>query len=414
MGEIVAAMATCHAPQLFTYPQDEDPAQLDSTIAAMRELGTILDETRPEVAIFLGSDHLETFSICCVPTFAILAGSRAIAQFAGRSYDLPVHREMAEDFLNNLVQADFDIAYSEDAVLGHTFAVPFEFVLEGRDIPVIPFHTNVYLPPLPSPRRCAALGREIARIIASRPERVALIASGGMSHYPGTWKYPHPEFEFDRWMIGELERGNTDALIRMTVEQLDEVGNTELLNWSIMLGAIGPRPGVLLQYTPTWHHGHAVMRFPIADFGMRNADSNAADPAFQGPNAEPGMADSKQGIRSPQSYGGYQFKNRGFEFYKHPPASAYKLNKLLFDVRHDAKLRRRLLTDLDGVAADWGLNTEEREAARAIASVGSTDKVSDNAAALVKAGAHPLQALMSLHAVHGEFRRLQQELESDE
>jgi hypothetical protein len=36
-------------------------------------------------------------------------------------------------------------------------------------------------------------------------------------------------------------------------------------------------------------------------------------------------------------------------------------------------------------------------------------KVSDNAAALVKAGAHPLQALMSLHAVHGEFRKLMQE-----
>lgn len=388
MGEIVAAMATCHAPQLFTYPQDEDHAQLDATIAAMRKLGKVLDETRPDVAIFLGSDHLETFSISCVPTFALLAGSRAIAQFAGRSFDLPVHREMAEDLLNKLVRADFDVAYSEDAVLGHTFAVPFEFVLEGRDIPVIPFHTNVYLPPLPSPRRCAALGREIARIIASRPERVALIASGGMSHYPGTWKYPHPEFDFDRWMIGELERGNTDALIRMTVEQLDEVGNTELLNWSIMLGATGPRRGELLQYTPTWHHGHAVMRFRITDAGFRVAQSEGPQP--------------------------YRFKNQGFEFYKHPPASAYKLNKLLFDVRHDAKLRRRLLTDLDGVAAEWRLNAEEKEAAQAIASVGNTERVSENAAVLVKAGAHPLQALMSLHAVHGEFRKLEREIRGEE
>ncbi|MGH9825574.1 MAG: hypothetical protein ACREDR_20270, partial [Blastocatellia bacterium] len=188
MGEIVAAMATCHAPQLFTYPQDEDHAQLDASIAAMRELGKILDETSPDVVIFLGSDHLETFSMTCSPTFAIIAGSRAVAEFAGRRYDLPLHREMAEDILDKLVRAEFDIAYSEDAVLGHTFAVPFEFVLGGRNIPVVPFHTNVYLPPLPSPKRCAALGRKIAEIIASRPERVAIIASGGMSHYPGTWK----------------------------------------------------------------------------------------------------------------------------------------------------------------------------------------------------------------------------------
>src|SRR5215467_353546 len=176
MGEIVAAMATCHAPQLFTYPPDEDPAQLDASIDAMRELGKTLDETKPDVIVFIGSDHLETFSIGCVPTFAILAGSRAIAEFAGRRFDLPIHREMAEDLLYKLVSADFDIAYSEDAVLGHTFAVPFEFVIAGRDIPVIPIHTNVYLPPLPSPKRCAALGWEIARVIRSRPERVAIIA----------------------------------------------------------------------------------------------------------------------------------------------------------------------------------------------------------------------------------------------
>ena len=143
MGEIVAAMATCHAPQLFTYPPDENHAQLDATIAAMRELGAILDETRPDVLIFLGSDHLETFSIGCVPTFAIVAGSSAIAEYAGRRYEVPIQREMAEDFLNRLIRAEFDLAYSEDAILGHTFAVPFEYVLAGREIPIIPFHTNV-------------------------------------------------------------------------------------------------------------------------------------------------------------------------------------------------------------------------------------------------------------------------------
>src|SRR5919205_1262444 len=218
VGEIVAAIATCHAPQLFTYPPDEDAAQLDASVAAMRQLGKILDDTRPDVVLCFGSDHLETFSIGCVPTFALVAGSRAIAEFAGRRFDLPIHREMAEDFLNQLVRAGFDLAYSEDAVLGHTFAVPFEFVLDNRDIPVVPFHTNVYLPPLPSPQRCAALGREIARIVAARPERVAILASGGMSHYPGTWKYPQPEFDFDMWMLAELEQGNSEALLAMTVE----------------------------------------------------------------------------------------------------------------------------------------------------------------------------------------------------
>src|SRR5499426_4788813 len=107
MGEIVAAMATCHAPQLFTYPPDEDRIQLDATVKAMRELGTVLDETQPDVVVFLGSDHLETFSLNCVPTFAILAGNRAVASFAGRNYDLPIHRELADNFLQQLIAAGF-------------------------------------------------------------------------------------------------------------------------------------------------------------------------------------------------------------------------------------------------------------------------------------------------------------------
>lgn len=386
MGEIVAAMATCHAPQLFTYPPDEDHAQLDASIAGMRELGKLLDETKPDVILFLGSDHLETFSMSCNPTFAIVAGNRAKAEFAGRHYDLPIHREMAEDFLSKLVGRDFDIAYSEDAILGHTYAVPFEFLIGGRPIPVIPFHANVYLPPLPSPKRCAALGRAIAEIVAERPERVAIIASGGMSHYPGTWKYPQPEFDFDYWVIQELEKGNINAVLDLTVEQLDATGNTELLPWAILLGAIGNQPGELVQYTPTWHHGHAMMRFLPA------REKAAAAKA-----------------ELPQ-YGGLQFKEGGYQFYVHPPAEAYNLNKLLFDVRHDSALRRRLLTEFDSVIQQYDLTGDAIDAARAIAEVGTTVKVSDNAGRIVNAGAHPLHALMSLHAVHGEMKRLQRDL----
>ncbi|MBL8166840.1 MAG: hypothetical protein JNJ50_01720, partial [Acidobacteria bacterium] len=278
----------------------------------------------------------------------------------------------------------FDLAYSEDAVLGHTFAVPFEFVIGGRAIPVVPLHVNVYMPPLPTPKRCAAFGRAIADVVAARSERVAIIASGGMSHYPGTWKYPHPEFEFDKWMISELEHGKSESLLNLTSEQLDEVGNTELLPWAVLLGAIGNVPGELVQYTPTWHHGHAMMRFlPQRE---REMPPDVAPPA-------------------------YVFKNEGgFKFYAHPPAEAYHLNKLLFDMRLDSTLRRRLLTDLAGVAAEYQLPEEHLDAARALAEVGNSTKVSDNAGRIVAAGAHPLHALMTLHAVHGEMKRLQREL----
>jgi 2,3-dihydroxyphenylpropionate 1,2-dioxygenase len=376
MGEIVAAIGTCHTPYMFTRPPDENPQQLDQAGASMQDLGKVLDETKPDAIIFLGADHVETFSVSCVPTFAIVAGSRAIARFAGREIDLPIHREMAEDILNKLVvDKGFDIAYSEDAELGHAFAIPFEYVIGKRDIPVIPFFTNVYVPPLPTPKRCAALGKAIAEIVKGRKERVAIIASGGMSHYPGTTKYLQPEFDFDRWLLSQFEVGNVDALLNMTGTQLDEVGNTEMLSWAVLFGAIGPQEGELIDYIPTWHHGLGMMRF-LPHRGRMTAPAK-------------GLAE----------FGGFKFKNEGFQFYKHPPAEAYGLNKLLFESRHSAELRERIVNDLDSVAREYDLHGSQRTAAESMINVGKGGLVSEHVGPLAAAGAHPLQALMALHVI---------------
>ena len=40
--------------------------------------------------------------------------------------------------LDKLVNDDFDMAYSQDAVLGHAFAAMYEWIIEGRKIPVVP------------------------------------------------------------------------------------------------------------------------------------------------------------------------------------------------------------------------------------------------------------------------------------
>jgi hypothetical protein len=79
-------------------------------------------------------------------------------------------------------------------------------------------------------------------------------------------------------------------------------------------------------------------------------------------------------------------------------------------MRHDAALRRRLLTDLDGVTREYQLREDCHDAARALAEVGATARISDNAGRIVAAGAHPLHVLMTLHAVHGEMKRPQREL----
>jgi 2,3-dihydroxyphenylpropionate 1,2-dioxygenase len=383
MGNIVAAGATVHAPQLFTRPPTEDLRQLDADVAAMQRLGeTMLDGPQPDALIIFGSDHLETFFLDAAPTFALVSGERCRCSFAGRGYEAAIHQPLAEALLTGLVEADFDMVYAQEITLGHAYAVPFEFVLGGRQIPVVPVFINTYLPPLPSARRCAALGAAIARIVAARPERVALLASGGLSHYPGTWKYPQPAFNFDRWAIAQMEHGNIEALLSLTNQQLDAVGNTEMLPWMALFGAIGALPGELLSYQPTWHHGHAVMQF-------------LPPPTIPPSTAEPP--------------GPYAFPPSAYEFYAHPAPSAYRLNRLLRDLTTDAALRARFIADPAAVA------TERQLAPREAAVIGSIlDEDIDLLRNLrphpvVEAGAHPLGNLMALLVVQAEIRRLRKQ-----
>jgi 2,3-dihydroxyphenylpropionate 1,2-dioxygenase len=381
MGQIVAAMATVHAPQLFTYPPSEDPAQLDADIAAMRQLGKDLDEIKPDAVIVIGADHLETFFLSAVPTFAIVGGEKSKAAFARKTYALPIH-PFAEELLDKLVNAGFDMTYSQDAELGHAFAAVYEWVIEGRAIPVVPIFVNTYLPPLPTAKRCAQLGAAIKDAVTASPYKVAIVASGGMSHYPGAWKYPQPAYDFDWWAIAQMERGHNDALLKLTSEQLDEVGNTEMLPWMVMFGAIGNRPGELITYQPTWHHGHAVMRF---------------------------IPNKKNAPTTPEPEPAFQFQSGGFQFYKHPDPAVYPLNKLLFDLRFSQPLRRRLFENAKGLAADYGLTESQAEVLETMKDESIDAVRSLKPHPLVDAGAHPLGMWMSLIVVQAEQRRMRQE-----
>src|SRR5512145_3008327 len=95
MGQIVASMVSCHAPALFLRQPGEDPAQLEATIEAMRRLGRVLDDTKPDALIVVGLDHLEAFSLDVSPAFAVVVGSEVTGSFGRNQYRVTVHQELA-------------------------------------------------------------------------------------------------------------------------------------------------------------------------------------------------------------------------------------------------------------------------------------------------------------------------------
>lgn len=368
MGQIVAAMVTCHAPALFLRQPGEDPAQLDATIAAMRRLGQVLDETRPDALIVIGLDHLEAFSLDVSPAFAVVVGPEVSGSFGHKKYQLGVHQNLARSILDGCLKRDFDLAFCHKAFMGHAFVVPFEFILEDRPIPIVPLFVNVYVPPLPQPRRAYQLGRAIGEILAERGERVAILASGGMSHFPGTEKYGYPDFDFDRYLLGVMERGEQSSLLSFTSEKLDEVGETELLTWYVVFGAIGNQPGQTLSYQPTWHHGLGVINFPLAT-------------PLNGPPAVKDLP--RAGAIS----------SAGYRYYKFPEPESYNLNRLLYNLRMSPDERRRFVHDMEGVIGEYQLRPNEVAALKTLEPL-----------TVAKAGAHPILAWTAVHLVAADKR----------
>ena len=368
MGQIVASMVSCHAPALFLRQPGEDPAQLDATIDAMRRLGRVLDETKPDALIVVGLDHLEAFSLDISPAFAIVVGPEVTGSFGRKQYRVGVHQELARALLDGCLKRDVDMAFCHKAFMGHAFVVPFEFILEQRQIPIVPLFVNVYVPPLPQPHRAYQLGRRIAEIVAARGERVAILASGGMSHYPGTEKYGYPDFDFDRYLLGVMERGEQSSLLSLTSEKLDETGETELLTWYVVFGAIGNQRGEVLSYQPTWHHGLGVINFPLTT-------------PLEGP---PPMSPLPKPTKTSSDC---------YRYYKFPEPESYNLNRLLYALRMSTDERRRFARDMDVMFAEYQLRPEE------IAAVKSLEPLT-----VAKAGAHPILAWTAIHLLAADTR----------
>src|SRR6185503_5565977 len=89
--------------------------------------------------------------------------------------------------------------------------------------------------------------------------RAVVLASGGLSHYPGTPLYPHPDIETDQVIFERLKAGNLRYLLSLDAAALDKSGNVECRSLQILAGMIGDREPQSALFEPSWHHIYAVV-----------------------------------------------------------------------------------------------------------------------------------------------------------
>jgi 2,3-dihydroxyphenylpropionate 1,2-dioxygenase len=223
---IVGGVCMAHAPQFFTLPDTEDR----NTVERVRQLaarnGEKLKALDPDVTLVVANDHANQFLLHCVPSFAIHRGKEASGHFAGRDFRFDVDSDTATDLVRYLQDEKFDPAFTSTAELDYAFGIPLTFLkMTG---PIIPIYVNAYVPPQPRMERCYHLGQAIDRALRAMDKRAVVVASGGLSHFPGTDRYDRPATDFDLKLIREMSAGNLRWLLSLDEKRLDDTGNIEL------------------------------------------------------------------------------------------------------------------------------------------------------------------------------------------
>ena len=281
MGRIVYAAAMSHVLYPDYYGQNVGPhgrRMVEELIAVVREMGRSLAAAAPDALVVVADDHLNVFSFDAVPALCVRVGrsvSRMVQRDAiefDRALDglperYPVHEDLANAILEKGVQAGFDFAASWSAPLDHAFLSPVSTLYGVRPVPpLVPFWVNCFVAPQPTAKRCFDAGRHIARVVADGPWKVAVIATGGLSHFPelSLARIGQSDPAFDRRIVKLMEAGDHDAMTALTAKELHESGSHELLNWMVLLGAVTPARACVRFYGEMGRVDLAALEWDVA------------------------------------------------------------------------------------------------------------------------------------------------------
>lgn len=273
MARIVAAMAMTHSPGLTGWFDRAPERQQTMARDAMAEMRDRLAAARPDVIVAFSNDHLLNWPINNTPEYTVGIGAEHVGPadwydewLALGKYTIPGHPGLARYLVNEGARRRLALSYLRDMQFDDGISVPMHYLNPTSSIPLVPVTMNCTVPPIPTPERAYDVGRTLRDVIAAYPEdlRVAVIATGGLSHEPGGPRYFWVDEEFDLWFLDLLKKGDHAALLReCTLERMEEAGSggtAELLAWVLVM-AFTRGPAEVLAYMPAvaWRSGTGMV-----------------------------------------------------------------------------------------------------------------------------------------------------------
>jgi protocatechuate 4,5-dioxygenase beta chain len=295
MAELTAVLASTHHPfylKATTAPPAERMPQADEWKRKVEAYRETLTAAEPDILVMVGADHFHQFFLDNYPTFMIGKQERYDATFYNeeREFGIPKYVLDGDVALSNfmhqgLMDRGFDFSFSHELKIDHSIICPIITVRPDADLPVIPIYTNIFAPPLPSPKRFWDLGRAIRQVIDAYPsdKKIAAIGTGHLSLElggPRQFGEHGPDPEFDRQAIEWLSTGNIEAILEnVTHESMSGAGNAThgFMDLILMMGIAGPENADYVDQLDLYHTREMFMTwFPNKNEKQAAAAEQAA------------------------------------------------------------------------------------------------------------------------------------------
>jgi aromatic ring-opening dioxygenase catalytic subunit (LigB family) len=220
---LVFAGICSHAPGITGRAHMADPPVVEEFHRAYRNMGEELQASKPDALIVVAAEHFANFFMSNMPAFAVGMAD---------SYQGPIedpewlgiprttirgNAPLSQRLIREMMQT-VDLAYAEEWKFDHGVMVPLSFLTPRYDLPVIPVNINCQGPPLAPLHRAWALGEALRRAADLMPERIAVVGTGGISHWPATPDSGKINESWDREFLRRWQTNDKPAMLSYTDE----------------------------------------------------------------------------------------------------------------------------------------------------------------------------------------------------
>lgn len=255
---LVFAGVCSHAPGITGRKDRADPVLRDGLYAAYDRMRLAIEAQRPDAIVVVAAEHFANFFMHNMPPICVGMADHYEGPIEDEAWlgikrtTVPGAADLSRRIITEVMN-DVDVAYAQEWKFDHGISVPLHFLTPRYDLPVIPVNINCQGPPLIPLHRVYEFGRALRRACDRAPERIALVGTGGISHWPATPDSGKINEPWDREFLDHWLNNRTDSLLAYKDDETWRVagqGGFEIRTYIAVSGATEGLTGNLWYYAP--------------------------------------------------------------------------------------------------------------------------------------------------------------------